>query len=116
MIGSLASRAEVCSSSMGRATVHTRGPLAARDATLKETAREPAAFTTASHEALFTTRDERRCDACNAPLKRFSEEQGTGLYVWARGDEVRREEAPLCETCSTAIFARVLEWEFDDEE
>jgi len=101
---------------MGRATVQTRGAQAARDALPKQSAREPASFMTASHEALFTDHDERRCDACSAPLKRFSEEQGTGVYVWARGDEVRREEAPLCETCSTAILARVLEWEFDDEE
>jgi hypothetical protein len=101
---------------MGRATVHTRGLLAARDANPRETSREPVGFTTASHEDLFTERTERRCDACNAPLKRSSSEQGTGVYVWARGDEIRREEAPLCETCSTAIFAHVLEWEFDDEE
>lgn len=101
---------------MGRATVQTRGPLAARDAILQETAREPVSFTTASHEDLFVEEGAQRCDGCGAPLKRFSEEQGTGVYVWARGDDVRREEAPLCETCSTAIFARVLDWEFDDEE
>jgi tRNA U54 and U55 pseudouridine synthase Pus10 len=105
----------VCSTSMGRATASTRQPLVARDSERKEAAREPVRFATASHEVLFTEARERRCDVCGGPLKRSSEEPATGLYVWARGDEVRREEPPLCETCSTAIFAQALEWEFDEE-
>ena len=102
---------------MGRATMQTREPLAARNARLEENAREPAKFTTASHEILFAEVTERRCDVCGTALgEPTGDEPPTGVYVWARGDEVRREEAPLCETCSTAIFGSALDFEFDDEE
>jgi len=77
-----------------------------------------AAFATASHADLFAEAASSRCDVCNAPLDMKSdEERGTGIYVWARGDEVRREQVPLCPTCSNAIVASALGFiDFDDEE
>ncbi len=102
---------------MGRATMQTREPLAAREVTSKEISRDPVLFTTASHEILFAEVTERRCDVCGTVLDApTGDEPPTGVYVWARGDDVRREEAPLCETCSTAIFGSALDFEFDDEE
>lgn len=49
---------------------------------------------------------EFECDACNAVVP--GEPAGRGLYVWARGDEVRYEEPPLCARCATAIGLTAL--------
>ena len=77
-----------------------------------------AAFASASHRDLFAEATQVRCDACNTALDpKMDEERGTGVYVWARGDEVRREQVPLCPTCSNAIFASALGFiDYDDEE
>jgi hypothetical protein len=55
---------------------------------------------------------------CAAPLDPSdSDKHGAGVYVWARGDEVRREEAPLCPSCSGAMLASAMGMiDFDDEE
>lgn len=56
-----------------------------------------------------------RCDACDAPIE--GEPEGRGLYIWARGDEVRYEEPPLCEHCATAIGITALTlWSMEEEE
>lgn len=77
-------------------------------------------FATASHEALFSTEDVPRCDVCQAILEDDEDEEedrGAGVYVWSRGGEITRENAPLCPTCSGAIFASALGMiDFDDEE
>ena len=75
-------------------------------------------FATATHELLFAEANERRCDVCSTPLGEVDEEQqGAGVYLWSRGGEIRREEVPLCPTCSTTIFASALGMiDFDDEE
>lgn len=102
---------------MGRATMQTRAALGSREMAREEMKRDSVGFTTASHEVLFSEVTERRCDVCGTALAAPNgDEPPTGVYVWARGDEVRREEAPLCETCSTAIFGSALDFEFDDEE
>jgi len=41
------------------------------------------------------------CDACGAEIQ--GEPAGKGILIWARGDTVREEEAPLCEACAQAI-------------
>ncbi len=92
-----------------------------RDSVSPPSTREPTThFATASHEALFRTQNEQRCDVCGCPL---CEEDGdwavggAGMFVWARGEEVRRETAPLCAECGTAIFASALgRLDLDDEE
>ncbi|WP_050435287.1 hypothetical protein [Chondromyces crocatus] len=59
--------------------------------------------------------EELRCDACNEVIE--GEPSGRGLYVWARGDEVRREEPPLCGCCATAIGITALQaWSIEEEE
>lgn len=56
-----------------------------------------------------------RCDVCNEPIE--GEPPGRGLYVWTRGDEVRREEPALCPSCSTAIGVSALAaWSVEEEE
>lgn len=79
----------------------------------------------ASHEALFAPSTETRCDACDRPvgepgdandLEGFSP-PGEGVYLWARGDEVRFERAPLCASCASAIGMTALaRWEIEEEE
>lgn len=49
---------------------------------------------------------EFECDACSAVVQ--GEPAGHGLYVWARGEEVRHEEPPLCARCATAIGLTAL--------
>ena len=49
-------------------------------------------------------------DAESAPL-------GSGLLVFARGEEVRYEEPPLCARCSVAIGVTALvRWAEEEEE
>jgi len=78
-------------------------------------------FFTASHADLLAAEAEVRCDACGGELPAEDEEtyalRGEGEYVWTRGDEVRRESAPLCPACATAIFGAALaRWEIEEEE
>ena len=43
------------------------------------------------------------CDVCGAAID--GDPAGVGLLIWARGDERREEELPLCEACATAVAA-----------
>ncbi|MGH7434539.1 MAG: hypothetical protein ACRENE_02610 [Polyangiaceae bacterium] len=79
----------------------------------------------ASHDILFAEATERRCDACNRLLDDDGEADddggyavaGEGAYLWARGDEVRFERAPLCPSCAAAIgMAALARWEIEEEE
>jgi predicted RNA-binding Zn-ribbon protein involved in translation (DUF1610 family) len=55
------------------------------------------------------------CDACGKWFE--GEPAGAGLFLWTRGDEVRYEEPPLCETCATEItVGALLKWEAEGEE
>ena len=59
-------------------------------------------------EAVEPAREERgfECDACG---KWFSGEPGgSGLFIWARGEEVRYEEPPLCSECAGEIAVGAL--------
>ena len=109
---------------MGRATVSTREPNVQRESVGIEQPEAPTKprFAVASHELLFAEANERRCDVCATVLPVSSdaadeEDEGAGMYLWSRGGEIRREEVPLCPTCSSAIFASALGmFDFDDEE
>jgi len=78
----------------------------------------------ASHEDLFVQNDSERCDACGgavtAPDDTADESHGPpgrGLYLWARGEEVRFESVPLCPSCASAIGMTALaRWEIEEEE
>ena len=55
------------------------------------------------------------CDACDQEIE--GEPAGSGLYVWARGGEIRIEEPPLCSACATAIGMTALaQWSVEEEE
>ncbi len=105
---------------MGRALSGVREPNVQRESFSVEQPEAPTKprFATATHELLFAEANEIRCDACGTPLTDVDEEQqGAGVYLWSRGGEIRREEVPLCPTCSTTIFASALGMiDFDDEE
>ena len=107
---------------MGRATVSTREPNVQREVTGAEQNFEPVTkprFAMASHELLFAEANERRCDVCATSLDDAADEdnEGTGMYLWSRGGEIRREEVPLCEACSAAVLASAFGFiDFDDEE
>ena len=78
----------------------------------------------ASEEALFACADEARCDACGERLAPEDADgaagygvAGSGMYLWARGGEVRIEAAPLCPSCASAIGMTALaRWEIEEEE
>ncbi|GAB4214378.1 MAG: hypothetical protein OHK0013_39020 [Sandaracinaceae bacterium] len=53
------------------------------------------------------------CDACGAAIA--GEPAGRGLLLFPRGDEVVREEPPLCEACALAIGVTALH-RFAEEE
>ena len=78
----------------------------------------PATFAVPPAAASFADTSAPRCDVCDAVLDpKHGEEQGTGVYLWARGRDVRREIVPLCPTCSQAVYgAAVGFFDFEDEE
>jgi len=54
------------------------------------------------------------CHACDAPIE--GEAAGHGMMIWVRGDEVVREELPLCERCALAVSMTALDRIFIEEE
>ncbi len=54
------------------------------------------------------------CHACDAPIE--GEPAGHGMMLWVRGDEVVREELPLCERCALAVSMTALDRIFIEEE
>ncbi|MBK8251888.1 MAG: hypothetical protein IPK82_04380 [Polyangiaceae bacterium] len=55
------------------------------------------------------------CDVCDAPIE--GEAGGRGLFLSARGEEIRFEEPALCSECATAIGLRAnLNAEIEEEE
>jgi len=79
-------------------------------------------WSVASHEALFASHAEPRCDACGGALLSAGDDDlpyavGHGVYVFARGSESRVEHAPLCASCASAIGMTALaRWEIEEEE
>lgn len=58
---------------------------------------------------------EQRCHACGEEVP--GEAPGHGLLLWVRGDEVIREELPLCGRCAHAVsMAALSRWEIEEEE
>lgn len=55
-----------------------------------------------------------RCDACGAETS--GTPAGRGLLLFPRGDEVIREEPPLCEKCALAINLTALHRFVEEEE
>lgn len=54
------------------------------------------------------------CDACGEPV---AGDAGSGLLIFARGDEAKYEEPPLCSHCSVAIGVTALvRWAEEEEE
>jgi hypothetical protein len=80
---------------------------------------EATPFVTATHAALFED-EGPTCDVCGEPLDPTDDEdsfQGTGLYMWTRGDAVRFEEPPLCAACGMVIGLTAHQrWEIEEEE
>lgn len=85
----------------------------------------PKGFVTAGHAALFQEISQASCDVCAAPVPgedagEDDERQavsGRGLLVWARGEERRYQEPPLCPSCASAIGVSALQrWEIEEEE
>lgn len=47
---------------------------------------------------------EERCFVCDLCGKTFSGlPEGSGLFMWTRGSEVRMEEPPLCRVCASQL-------------
>jgi len=62
----------------------------------------------------FLTEQPLTCHACDAEIE--GEPAGRGMLLFLRGDEVLREEPPLCERCSLAISMTALDRIFFEEE
>jgi hypothetical protein len=61
------------------------------------------------------TDEELSCHACNTLIE--GEPAGRGLLLFVRGDEVLREEPPLCERCALAVVMTArYRWEIEEEE
>jgi hypothetical protein len=55
------------------------------------------------------------CDVCGQQFE--GEPAGSGLFIWARGEEVRYEEPPLCDRCASKVtLGALLRWEDEEEE
>jgi hypothetical protein len=54
------------------------------------------------------------CHACDAEIE--GEPAGLGMLLFVRGDEVVREELPLCGRCALAISMTALDRIFFEEE
>jgi hypothetical protein len=62
-----------------------------------------------------------RCDVCSEPIGEEADDgfevNGSAVYLWTRGSEVRYEKAPLCASCAAAIGVSALaRWEIEEEE
>lgn len=62
----------------------------------------------------FLSESPLTCHACDAEIE--GEPAGHGMMLFVRGDEVVREELPLCERCSLAISMTALDRIFFEEE
>lgn len=62
----------------------------------------------------MTSDESLSCHACDAPIE--GEPAGHGMLVFVRGDEVVREEPPLCERCALAVSMTALDRIFVEEE
>ena len=60
------------------------------------------------------SRAQHVCDACETPIQ--GEPAGSGLLLFPRGDELRREEPPLCSKCALAISVTALQRFVEEEE
>ena len=59
--------------------------------------------------------DALACDACGGEI--LGEAPGSGLLLWVRGDDVLREEPPLCEQCAHAIgMTALMRWEMEEDD
>lgn len=81
------------------------------------------------HEILFAQPIIDHCDACGDELCAHEmmalsgDDTGErtnashGVYLSARGDEIRLEKAPLCGSCSTALgMTALMQWDLEEEE
>lgn len=54
------------------------------------------------------------CDVCGNTFE--GPPAGAGLLIWTRGEEVRCEEPPLCESCGAELLLGAMLRYADDEE
>ena len=74
----------------------------------------PTSGSVSSFEEETPEKPELKCDACGEVIEGIP--AGSGLFLWTRGDEVRFEEPPLCESCAYAIaVGGTLAMEIDEE-
>ena len=56
-----------------------------------------------------------RCDSCGRIFS--GEPGGAGLFIWTRGEELRYEEPPLCESCAYEVsIGAIMRWSLEEEE
>lgn len=83
----------------------------------------PKGFVSATHAVLFEPAGAA-CSVCGSSLEAAAEVdeddapvRGSGLLLWARGDERRYEEPDLCAGCASAIGVSAHQrWEIEEDE
>lgn len=83
----------------------------------------PKGFVSATHAVLFEPAVEA-CSVCGSALETGAEDddddtrvRGSGLLLWARGEERRYEEPDLCAGCASAIGVSAHQrWEIEEDE
>jgi hypothetical protein len=81
------------------------------------------------HEILFAEPLIDRCDVCGDELLAHEmmalhgddtperTNASHGVYLSARGTEIRLEKVPLCGSCSTALgITALMQWDIEEEE
>jgi hypothetical protein len=53
------------------------------------------------------------CDFCSKTFR--GAPGGSGLFMWARGEEIRTEEPPLCRRCATKLTLRAMAGSLDND-
>ncbi|CAN5358857.1 hypothetical protein BH09MYX1_BH09MYX1_55890 [soil metagenome] len=77
------------------------------------------AFASATHAILFETESATQCTVCGDEITEDdgARVSGSGLLVFARGDDVRYEEPRLCDACATAVgITQHRLWDLEDDE
>ena len=76
--------------------------------------RPVADLNASSESAELDTEDASRfvCDLCGKAFR--GAPGGSGLFMWARGNEIRTEEPPLCKACATKLTLGAYAAYYDD--
>ena len=75
----------------------------------------PTPDTSGDEPEVLAPHTVHECDMCGGTFEGVP--VGCGLLLWTRGEEVRREEPPLCSQCSSQLLlGALMRWAQEDDE